>query len=912
MCSANGGGAIVARNILLRLQGDPTDAQRAVRALADDLRAFAREGATAELRVDATKARATLEATKEELRSLPSEGTFRLDLQIAGAEAKIAQIKTRLESLTSQDPSPKVDIRIGNAVAQLDAAEKKLLDLNGRKAAVTVTVSGLDDLRARLDTVKASLEVFAARKYEGKVGLDIGEALAKAKLLGVEINHATSGGVGARPLHDLEAGLSDIVAVVAKAGEEAAVETEGFLSRIASSAQDAGGAVASGLSSGFKAVAGAAASLSSIGPASIVGLLALGALLPVIGPEIIGLVAAIGALIAVLASAALGAGFLGIALAGAFAPVLAVVVAVVAAITNIVKVTNASRTAAIAVTNALVAQRNARQALAQAEATEGQQAIAAENAKRDAILAVRDAYIQVEQAQLGITDAKLAVDDAKQALKDFYGQVGGTVTALFQKFQNVDPGKIPGLLDSAVKSGQTTADQALQYAHLLENLKTAQVGQQAAADQLTHATNGQADAQATANKFATEGLAAYQPYAASVTATAKAQQSLADATNKLVIAQQNAVKAGAVDQLSASESRFGELFRKIRSDLSGLFGPAEAKVFDGLDVALGDIEKIAANPAIKSGLTAIGAAIGGLFKSLGASLSTKSAQAELGQLEQGGAKLIGTLGKSLPDLLKVVLEIAKDALPLLLQLAGKVGTGFDGFLQGQLKAGVLRHEVDEGVSSFEKLLGLVEAGAKFVAAFFGGGVKPGQDLLSLATKFLNKQTAILDTAKGQANLHNFFADSVDAVRTLYHLMLDIYTVIKDTLAIVSPLTAAVSDINHPSVANTVNLAQKTAGAVSIEGSIAQSLGKLLPASPLPLVGAALKGAGSLLGLVGNSASPKLTAKQIAAASGSAKGSIGLRSATTFNQFVTAPAGESPESAHAIAALKMRLDAAGIG
>lgn len=793
-------------------------------------------------------------------------------------------------------------------MAQLDAAETKLLDLNGRKAAVTVTVSGLDDLRARLDTVKASLEVFAARKYEGKVGLDIGEALAKAKLLEVEINHATSGGVGARPLHDLEAGLRDVVAVVAKAGEEAVVVSEGFFAKIVQGAQDAGSAVASGLSSGFKAAVGAAASLSSIGPASIVGFLALGALLPVIGPEIIGLVAAVGALIAVLASAALGAGFLAVALAGAFLPVLAVVVAVVAAITNIVKVNNAAKTAAQAVTNALTTQRNARQALAQADLTEGQQAVAAESAKRDAILAVKDAYVQVAQAKLGITDAKLAVDDAKQALKDFYGQVGGTVASLFQKFKNVDPGKIPGLLDGAVKAGKTTADQALQYAHLVENLKTAQVGQEAAANQLTHATNSQSDAQKTANEFATKGLQAYQPYAAAIAATAKAQEALAVATQKLGVAQGNAVKAGDVAKLSASESKFGELFRKIRSDLSTLFGPAENKVFEGLDVALTDLEKLAAKPAIQKGLTAIGSAIGGLFKALGAGLSTKSAQSELGALEQGGAKLIGGFGKTLPLLIKFILEIAKDALPLLLKLAGKLGGGFDGFLKGQLKAGVLRGEVNKGVKSFEQLLGLLGAAGKVLYDFFTSGVKPGQNLLTAATHLLDKLDGIINSTKGQNSLHNFFAKSVDSVRKLYHLMKDILAVIKAAEAVVNPVVKVTKALSGPGGGPPKALTGGNPVLETVLGGAGALVGTAIAPGLGTVVGAGLGVAlGGLLGGAGRSASVRVSPKGIVTAPAAA-------AATTrdVHLHTTPTVAPSAPLEHQVAVLRQRLDFAGIG
>lgn len=786
----------MARNILLSLRGDPSDAQKAVRDLAQDLRSFSRETATAELKVDAAKAREEIAATKRAIKDLPSEGSFTLDLQIAGAEAKIDLIKKRLASLASQDVTPQVEVRLGLAAAQLEAMQRKLSELNDRKVNVDVQVSGFDELRVKLDATKASLDVFAARKYEGKIGLDITAALAKLALLRHEVDLASSGGAGARPLHDLEQGFEDVVVLVEKAGEE----TAGFFSRLADSASQIGPKVVAGVGSALSGVVQVAAKLSTLGPASILALAGLLTAVPLVGGEIIGLVAALGSLLAVMASAALGAGFLGIALAGALAPVLGVVIAVVAAITNIVKVNNAAATAAQAVTSALATQRNARETLDQATKAEAASAIDAEVAKRNAVLAVRDAYLQVQQAQLGIQDAKLAVDDAKQALADFYTQVGTTTGALFAKFQNVDAGKIPGLLDGLVSSGKTTADTALQYAHLVENLKTAQVGQETAANSLTHATVAQSDAQATANKFATQGLTAYAPYAAAIVATTKAQQSLADATEKLGVAQDKALKAGDVNKLSASESKFGELFRKIRADLGTLFAPAEDKVFGGLDVALEDLEKLAANPAIQKGLTAIGSAIGGVFKELGAAVSTKSAASSFSELEQGGAKLVSTLGKPLPALLSTVLKIATIALPDLLSEAGKIAGGFEGFLKGQQRAGVLRHEIDQGVKSLKELAGLVGSASKLLYDFFGNGVKSGQDLLTTATHFLDKLDRIVNTAKGQQSLHDFFSKSVDSVRTLYHLMVDIFTVLKSfsdaANVLLHPVKALTNDSHH--------------------------------------------------------------------------------------------------------------------
>lgn len=99
-----------ARDILLRLTGDPSDARRALDDVTDDLTKFDRIQAEA-----------------------------RADIEIAGAKAKLERLQDQLVRLSRQEATPAVQIKAASTVRQIEKIEADLKRLDGKKANVEIT-----------------------------------------------------------------------------------------------------------------------------------------------------------------------------------------------------------------------------------------------------------------------------------------------------------------------------------------------------------------------------------------------------------------------------------------------------------------------------------------------------------------------------------------------------------------------------------------------------------------------------------------------------------------------------------------------------------------------------------------------------------------------------------------------------
>lgn len=100
-----------ARDILLRLTGDPSDAQRALKDVRGDLNSFDRIQAEA-----------------------------RADIEIAGAKAKLERLQTQLSRLSRQEATPAVQIKAASTVRAIERIEADLKRLDGKRASVTIDV----------------------------------------------------------------------------------------------------------------------------------------------------------------------------------------------------------------------------------------------------------------------------------------------------------------------------------------------------------------------------------------------------------------------------------------------------------------------------------------------------------------------------------------------------------------------------------------------------------------------------------------------------------------------------------------------------------------------------------------------------------------------------------------------------
>jgi hypothetical protein len=86
------------RNILLKITGDPDDAQRALRETAAEIQAFARQSAEAEVKIDATEARRTLANLDARLTEIGSRKVEpEVKVNIDQARARLRVLRTELQ-----------------------------------------------------------------------------------------------------------------------------------------------------------------------------------------------------------------------------------------------------------------------------------------------------------------------------------------------------------------------------------------------------------------------------------------------------------------------------------------------------------------------------------------------------------------------------------------------------------------------------------------------------------------------------------------------------------------------------------------------------------------------------------------------------------------------------------------------
>jgi len=94
---------VALRDLLLKISGDPSDAKEALDDVADDLRKFDRLSAEA-----------------------------RADIKTKGAEAQLKILRTRLENLSRQEATPKVELATAKTLKSIERVERELEQLGGK------------------------------------------------------------------------------------------------------------------------------------------------------------------------------------------------------------------------------------------------------------------------------------------------------------------------------------------------------------------------------------------------------------------------------------------------------------------------------------------------------------------------------------------------------------------------------------------------------------------------------------------------------------------------------------------------------------------------------------------------------------------------------------------------------------
>jgi TM2 domain-containing membrane protein YozV len=491
-----------------------------------------------------------------------------------------------------------------------------------------------------------------------------------------------------------------------------------------------GGAFASALQGVSGAASGLLSSLPGLGGA--IG--AVGAESAAAAPLLIALVVAVSALAASLGAAIAGLGALAVALAGAFGPVIAVAIGVVARLVSVFKAlsqqhkTTATSANQVASSHEQVAA--ATQAVASAQDNLKQQTTAAYQAWQDSIEAVKDDLRDVAHAQLGIQDAALSLREAQQALKDFRAQAGAGGSGLDELFRKATDVSFKGNVGDLIRrgtSGKLSADDELQLERLILNVKQAKLGEKDATDALHDSSVKLGRDRQTEAQFARQGINAYPGYRSAVQGLASAQRQLAAAQRSSATAA--VAQQGALAKLSPIERTLAGTIQNFRRLLERAFGPAIQAVLVGINQALIIFGRTLTDPRIRRALTDIGVAIGDAFVQFARVLSTPAMRTAFVQLAEGGARLVRVLSSRVfTDLLIILTRIAVAALPLLLQFVDSIANKLDKWERGTRNAKQLREHITHMIDSLRRWIDLV-VGAIGVFITIAGKLKRIGDLI---------------------------------------------------------------------------------------------------------------------------------------------------------------------------------------
>ncbi len=690
------------RDIVLRVTGEADDAVATFRRVLNEARQF--DGTTATATIDVAHVdfdRAVANA-KRELREFGRMSeSARIDVDIARVQQQIGTVKRNLANLERQPPSIKVDVATRQALSQLGRLEDRLDRLARRRVEVDVDVDRGRGVGGAVGNVVQGVQTFA------RAG---------------------------------STAVTTIAAFVAGAGR--AVPILGGLAR------------------GFMS-AGAGAGVAG---------LAFIALVPILGALLLNaLIMTAGALAAVAASfltAAAGAGVFMLALAAMAGPVVLVGIAVMERLKLVMDAVKESEEQAAdqaaRVRDANQQLQTSTENLSQAQARLADATTEAYRAWRDAIEDVDDALRGIERAELNEDQARLNLRRAEEELANFRRETGLTQTSLdnlFKKFTDIDfqpENLIQAIRNSPAakaleRSGE--GDQLTDLQQLILNVRGAELDVQDAVDGVGDATTRAADARQRLNEFEREGIAAYEPFTGALRGVRDAQRQVRDATE----AHSDALRkqGEAMARLTPQERRLAGVIRELKDALFDAFRPATRAVFGGVLDFLGDLRDFAQDSRVRSGLTRIGEAIGGVFRTIGRELRRRETREAFNDFATAAARFIRRLDSDvIRQFFRLMLRLAREALPWVLESILGIASAIGGWAGGINRSGIERF-VKRVRESFEAWLELVRVFGRVIVRVFGRASDAGDDIIEGLTKILRR-------------LDRWLEKNPDAIRVFFH------------------------------------------------------------------------------------------------------------------------------------------------
>jgi hypothetical protein len=399
------------------------------------------------------------------------------------------------------------------------------------------------------------------------------------------------------------------------------------------------------------------------------------------------------------------------------------------------------------ISDAYTAVTKASQDSAQNQAQNAQQAIAANNAHRNAV---------VDEAQAE-KDRSRAVRDATQQLEDLNLQLrGGQISeaqaannALRQRRdlqKDLATGQIKDQIDLQGRLLDIqSADQSVADAHQ----RNIELQAKANDENAKGVTNS--DLVVAANQRVTRSLETVQS-----TQAALDQQAQGSTSQRAA--------AFALSQLSANGQELVKTLAELRPQFQAFQGSIQDNLLAGVSQSIKSL--VAADlPNLKTGMGNIATAWNGILKQLGMSLSSDSSKGFLDHILGNTADAQNRLKAAVDPIVHVlgVLSAAgSNTLPRLVDDFDKLADRFDKFISAADKDGRLDKWINDGITGFEQVGNiLLNLGKSFTDITRAAG--GGEGLWGTIEKATGKLHEFLSSTEGQNKLKQWFAEGRDEI-----------------------------------------------------------------------------------------------------------------------------------------------------
>lgn len=710
--------AASAKTVLLQLKGDETDAKRAIEDVRTDLKRMGRE-----------------------------ETEIRVDIQTARVERQIQQVQRRLENLSKKTATPKVQADTKRAEEQLQLLELRLDRLRLKKVNIDVDLD-----RGVIERVASGMGTLERRV--GGVGGAFTNLLRAIPLFGSFFGFALRG----------------LLSLATQAGA-AVGGLIGTLSGFLGASTKMSGALTS-IVGGLVSVGLQAVSLGAVLGGLLIGLNAiLGA--------IVALGVALGTLMFSLAAAAGGLAVLGAAFLGVLGPAVLVAIGLFQRFQKILEARKAREQAlTAAVTEQKTAEQQRRSALQQLQAAEERLAdtvVEGRKAMADAAEEQEDAERSLARSRLNVQEARLNLKDARAELRDFLrdaGAVGPTLNALTKKFSDVDfdPSAAGRTLGDATGKG-VSGDKSRELQRKILEIRDAQLTVKDSIDAVGDSERALNEARKKHTQFTQQGLRAYRPYRQALLQVERAEERLRRATNRTSRAQEDYRKK--LKELTGTEKETLGNIDKLGKAFSALAKAFTDPIFKAINETFDDLS--GKGGFLKDSLRQVGRAFGDVIRAIGGFLGEKDTRDGFREMAGGAAHLARELGgRAFASFLRIMLRVARIALPEMKSMATSVADTFAGW-EKKAKTGSFKARIQELIDQFKTWWRLGKEVLGLLGDIFVPTAEEGQRLATTLRRIVRRWREWIQENPDKVrrflrNMVNRAEDVVEKIKDIVHWM----------------------------------------------------------------------------------------------------------------------------------------------